>query len=248
MTKKRKRNSTFVDETGNVYGRLTVIEEAPGSGRVRWLCKCECGNTTSVQGGHLRAGTTKSCGCYINEVIQGEGAKSLIDMAGQRYGRVTVLLRANDLDASGEVRWVCQCDCGAVFTIRGRNLRSGLAQSCGCFAREATSQRRGELAPGWKGGVSLEPYDERFSEDFKERIRKRDHYACRVCGLPQEENGRSLDVHHVDYDKKNTVESNCVSLCNSCHGSTNHNRDYWQQHLTERFEFIGHIGAHDATR
>ena len=57
------------DERGNVYGRLTVIRR-DGMSRTReaqWLCKCECGNTTTVTGHALRRGTTKACGCLAKK-------------------------------------------------------------------------------------------------------------------------------------------------------------------------------------
>lgn len=54
-----------INEIGNKYGRLTVIERAPNdsAGRAHWICKCECGNTTIVRGTTLRSGATQSCGC-----------------------------------------------------------------------------------------------------------------------------------------------------------------------------------------
>ena len=51
------------NETGNVYGKLTVIEFAYLKREIYWLCKCECGNTTTVRGSHLRSGQIFSCGC-----------------------------------------------------------------------------------------------------------------------------------------------------------------------------------------
>lgn len=52
--------------TGEVFGRLTVIEVAGKNkhGQYQWLCKCDCGNEVVVVGGRLRCGHTKSCGCY----------------------------------------------------------------------------------------------------------------------------------------------------------------------------------------
>lgn len=35
---------------------------------VIWESDCECGNTVSVKGIHLRSGHTKSCGCYKSEI------------------------------------------------------------------------------------------------------------------------------------------------------------------------------------
>lgn len=54
------------DETGSVYGKLTVIKFTgrTKSGDSRWKCLCECGNTTTVARGELRKGSTKSCGCH----------------------------------------------------------------------------------------------------------------------------------------------------------------------------------------
>ena len=56
------------DETGNVYGRLTVVEFAGVHDGIRWSCHCECGNTTIVSGRSLRNGRTKSCGCKHKSV------------------------------------------------------------------------------------------------------------------------------------------------------------------------------------
>jgi len=59
----------LIDETGNTYGRLTVVGRADNKGtRAKWLCECSCGNTKEVTGKMLRTGKTKSCGCYRKEV------------------------------------------------------------------------------------------------------------------------------------------------------------------------------------
>lgn len=59
----------LIDETGNRYGRLTVIERAYPRGHragAYWLCECDCGNHVIVPGGSLRSGGTTSCGCKNN--------------------------------------------------------------------------------------------------------------------------------------------------------------------------------------
>jgi len=40
-------------------------------------------------------------------------------------------------------------------------------------------------------------------------------------------NKKQLDVHHINYNKKNCDINNLVSLCRSCHMKTNFNREYW---------------------
>lgn len=80
----------------------------------------------------------------------------------------------------------------------------------------------------WRGGVTFEKYGVEFNNFLREEIRNRDKYICQICGCFQLENGRQLDVHHIDYNKKNNDENNLISLCKSCHGKTNKNRRQWQ--------------------
>lgn len=62
-------NQFRIDETGNTYGLLTVIEYAGSTPKqdALWLCKCQCGNTKIVNGRDLRNGHTSSCGCLISK-------------------------------------------------------------------------------------------------------------------------------------------------------------------------------------
>lgn len=60
-----------VEMTGRVFGRLTVIEKTDrrsSSGDIFWRCQCECGNRAEVNGGALRRGESRSCGCLFLEV------------------------------------------------------------------------------------------------------------------------------------------------------------------------------------
>jgi hypothetical protein len=60
-----------IDETGNVYGRLTVLCRTERRGKHSyWLCRCECGTLKEVSGGQLRIGKTQSCGCYNLEKLK----------------------------------------------------------------------------------------------------------------------------------------------------------------------------------
>lgn len=59
--------SSFQDLTGNQFDRLTVVERASNSipdNKVRWLCRCECGQTVIVRARCLVNGHTTSCGCF----------------------------------------------------------------------------------------------------------------------------------------------------------------------------------------
>lgn len=60
----------FVDLSGRKFKRLLVVERVivKTNPKTRWLCRCECGKETLVQGIALRIGATKSCGCLQREV------------------------------------------------------------------------------------------------------------------------------------------------------------------------------------
>jgi hypothetical protein len=59
------------DESGQVYGQLTVLAYTPGGRRARWLCRCACGNFTTAPGNELRYGRTTSCGKRCNRKRHG---------------------------------------------------------------------------------------------------------------------------------------------------------------------------------
>lgn len=52
------------------FGRLIVIEQLGKDKwkKNKWLCICDCGKETIVQGYSLRSGNTKSCGCLQKEI------------------------------------------------------------------------------------------------------------------------------------------------------------------------------------
>lgn len=66
--------------------------------------------------------------------------RKVIDLTGQRFGRLTVIERAGS-DKSGTPIWLCRCDCGAETKVRSNSLRSGSSRSCGCYHREVTEAR-----------------------------------------------------------------------------------------------------------
>ena len=70
-------------------------------------------------------------------------------------------------------------------------------------------------------------YPLKFNKYIKESIRKRDDFICQYCGVKQRKLNEKLHIHHIDYDKENLFTTNLISLCRSCHTTTNYNRDYW---------------------
>ena len=63
----------------------------------------------------------------------------LIDLTGQKFGRLTVIERDGIRD--GHAAWLCQCECGNRTVANGRHLRNGLIRSCGCYRKEYAAER-----------------------------------------------------------------------------------------------------------
>jgi hypothetical protein len=55
-----------IDRAGTVFGEWTAIKDVgryENNGDRLWLCKCSCGQTSTIAGASLRSGLSKSCGC-----------------------------------------------------------------------------------------------------------------------------------------------------------------------------------------
>lgn len=125
----------FIDTVvGQTFGDLTVIEEyRNASNRIRYICKCSCGNIVDVERYDLIKGKRTNCGC--KKII--ERPARIRDLTGQKFGRLTVIKRdLNKYYTKGGVRlykWVCQCDCGAIISVERGKLLKGHVRSCGCL-------------------------------------------------------------------------------------------------------------------
>lgn len=63
----------------------------------------------------------------------------LKDLVGNKYGRLTVVSRAEN--RGSKAAWLCACQCGGYSTTTTTSLNSGKSRSCGCLQREEQSAR-----------------------------------------------------------------------------------------------------------
>lgn len=108
-------------------------------------------------------------------------------------------------------------ECGSTVLIPA-NKGSGrkyCTRSCATAAYN-TRNLRGERNGNWRGGHAL--YYGRDWKKIKAEVRARDG-VCSTCGMSADDNGRELDVHHVNpfrFSGDNSLD-NLVALCRSCH-------------------------------
>ena len=130
--------SNFIDETGNRYGSLTVIEPAKDkNNKSAWKCLCDCGNYKIVRGPDLRKGKITSCGCR-----RFAASKRSHDLTGQIFGFLTVIERDYSENKNQKAYWKCKCSCGQFCSRNTSDLINGKVRSCGCKSNELKAQAK----------------------------------------------------------------------------------------------------------
>jgi hypothetical protein len=126
--------SEKIDQTGKIYGWLTVLSKAadiPSKNpkakkqfNEAWLCRCQCGKEKIVRSETLwNKRSTPSCGCRLRmpeDVIK----------IGQKINRLTAVSYA------GNGKWNFDCECGGKLTQETNKITSGNTKSCGCLHDE----------------------------------------------------------------------------------------------------------------
>lgn len=120
--------------------------------------------------------------------------------------------------------------CHEEFVVTKAKIKSYCSRECSSLAHSI--RMAGTNNPNYVDGNGSSRHPVEFNKRLKKKIRTRDNFTCQVCDIKEEEYGKNLDVHHIDYDKTNNKEYNLISLCNSCHSTTNGNREFWKQELS----------------
>lgn len=178
----RKNTKTKVNRIGEKFGMLTVLEDVKIEGVRYYKCKCDCGNETLIHRSNF--GRTASCGCLFKEYVN----TIHNNIAGNKYGRLTVIKVDDKRGKDGRVYYLCDCDCGTSnIRVSYSNLVEGTTKSCGCLNRELCRERV------WKGGVTqLTKYLRDCISDWKKDSFENCNYKCVITG-----SNRNLIVHHI---------------------------------------------------
>jgi hypothetical protein len=146
---------------GHRFARLLVVARAENSKsrQSRWVCACDCGGHTTVEGRSLRSGRIASCGCLRRELAS--RPRRFEALVGRRFGRLTVISCSGD-SKQGELpasvardrTWRCRCDCGTEKTILGKCLLYVGTLSCGCWQSKVAQANAGEASACFRHGHS----------------------------------------------------------------------------------------------
>jgi hypothetical protein len=113
----------------------------------------------------------------------------LIDLTGQKFGRLSVLRRAPNLPNVSNSQWLCRCKCKRETVVSSNSLRRKLTRSCGCFAAECRinpklksrlhgAARHGKRTPEYISWVAM---SQRCSNPKRESYRNYGNRGITVC-------------------------------------------------------------------
>lgn len=104
--------------------------------------------------------------------------------------------------------------CGKVMLLSKGKRRRYCNRDCA--NRQHSRNMTGEGNSNYLHGEGYYPYSTEFIQ-LRKDVRRRDKYRCFLCDKTRAENGKHMDVHHIDWDKSNNVIENLVCLCMACH-------------------------------
>ena len=66
-----------------------------------------------------------------------------LNLTGKRFGRLTVVEKAENIILGGHQKtaWKCVCECGNTIIVPTNRLSTGTTKSCGCLNRELSQKR-----------------------------------------------------------------------------------------------------------
>lgn len=140
--------SRIKDIVGQRFGNLIVLKDTGlrENRKVVWECECDCGCIFTVRSSRLHDGTVTCCPTCAK-------AKFRIDLANQRFGKLTVLEPMQKRTKSGLVIWRCRCDCGNEIELDSRTIRRNVNLACKeCLSENFLGNKRTKNLAGQRFG------------------------------------------------------------------------------------------------
>ena len=147
----------------------------------------------------------------------------VIDLTGDRYGKLVVIRRNGSIN--GKAAWLCRCDCGGEHTTKGVNLRHGDTKSCGCLAHNRLPEGESTFNAIYKNYKRNAKRDNREWDISKSEFKRLTKQNCYYCGVEPNQttrrkglngsytyNGVDRVDNDIGYTPTNTVS--CCLVCN----------------------------------
>jgi hypothetical protein len=129
-----------------------------------------------------------------------------------------------------------ECALGHIETKSLEDLRRRRHKCTACYLLDNI----GENHHNYINGEGLSGYCPIWSDKgYKADIRLRDNNICQNPYCYKTD--KMLSIHHVDYNKKNCHPSNLITVCRSCNGKANKDREWhtkwYQEIMSKKFNY-----------
>lgn len=98
------------------------------------------------------------------------------NIIGRRFNRLVVIEDDGTRSSKGDIKWLCQCDCGNLYHALGYRLRNGRTKSCGCLNDEKRRKRFKDLS-----GTEMDNF-KIIDRAYSKNQRVWWNCICRHCG------------------------------------------------------------------
>lgn len=182
-------------------------------------------NNPNWKGGHVDF-LCEQCGGIVKKTLAGRGKKRFCSIEC-----ANLFQRANPYPGPKKEKAAVTCrQCGGIVEVIPGLVKRKPLCSEECHLKWRSNISGGEGNPNWKGGISRDPYPWNWSA-ISAAIRYRDSMECQniLCETPESRK----TAHHIDYDKKNCIDNNLITLCETCNSKANFNRECWREHYSK---------------
>ena len=127
---KNRIEKNRVNNVGEKFGRLTIVDILWDECRTKAVCKCDCGNDYIGVKSDIVSGHTQSCGCLHSENTSLANTK---DWTGYIADCGVEFVKQDHMNDKGQWVWECKCGiCGNLFYELPSKINNGHTTSCGC--------------------------------------------------------------------------------------------------------------------
>jgi hypothetical protein len=169
----------LIDLTGKQFENLVVLYRSEDiikddkKRRVKWHCRCNCGNEFDVISDNLKKRPHMTC----NECANKRRAENnRIHVIGNKYGKLTIL---ETIPNTTPTKVKCKCDCGNIYIGDQADIVSGHTQSCGCLQRERVTESN---TKDWTGAVSKYGVEFLCQDSMNDKGQWLWKCKCGICG------------------------------------------------------------------
>lgn len=230
----------FIDLTNKKFGRLTVFSMAESKDRrIRWKCRCDCGNIVEKRTDYLKNSPNPSCGCWTRE-RKTELATN--DLTGKRFNALTVIEFVEIKNSQSY--WRCKCDCGNVSVFPSKGIKE--RKSCGCIKGGAKYGDITYFKHMKSGHPAYHIWCGMMARCFNESCREYKHYGERGITVCEEWKDVKLFCRWAEvsgYKKGLTIERKDVNG-NYCPDNCcwiPQNEQSWNRRDTIFFDYMGDV-------